>query len=108
LIKKMLLQAKCSIKKPPEIGPTAIPSPDTRPRRRSPSDARLTGRCWWPLKAANATPQWCGSWQCWPGSEACDETDAAAPPRHRAGTPISQPLARSLVMLARSRREWPW
>ncbi len=29
LIRKMLLQAKCSIRKPPEIGPTAIPIPET-------------------------------------------------------------------------------
>src|SRR3954467_9843458 len=29
LMRKMLLQAKCSIRKPPEIGPIAMPSPDT-------------------------------------------------------------------------------
>src|SRR3954467_14148052 len=29
LIRKMLLHSKCSIRKPPEIGPIAIPSPDT-------------------------------------------------------------------------------
>ena len=29
LIRKMLFQAKCSIRKPPEIGPSAMPSPAT-------------------------------------------------------------------------------